>query len=123
MAQNKAQYQDKTVETTVTIASGSALSNEIDLGGTTLCGLILPSAWTTAGIGIKAASQAGGTFVPVYNDAGTFVSITAAASTCILLNAADFASVQHIKLWSQNGSSVDVNQAADRIITILTRPI
>lgn len=116
------QFMDLTVQTSATILSGAALSSEINLTGTTLCGLIIPAAWTAAFLGIKAASASGGTFVPVYNEVGTLVSITIAASTCILLNAADFASLQYIKLWSQT-AGVDVNQGANRTLTLLTRPL
>lgn len=119
----KEQFQDRPVELTTTIANGTAISSQmIDLVGVTLCGLIIPASWTAAGIGIKAASSATGTFLPVYNEIGTLVSITVNSSSCIILNAADFAGLQYIKLWSQTGGS-DVNQVGDKIITLLTRPI
>ena len=68
---------------TVTVASGAAVSGEIDLtGGWTLVGAIMPSALTSTGMGVSVSNNSGGTFVNIKDGASDY-SLTVAASKAV----------------------------------------
>lgn len=100
----------------VTIASGSTTSSAIDLYGTTLVGIFMPSSWTTANLTLKASSD-NSTFEDVYDSAGTLKTLTAAASHYIMLDPSNYAGIRHLKLVST------ATQGADRTLTLAVRPI
>ncbi len=105
----------------VTIANGTALSAEVDLGGAVLVGIQMPAAWTAANLTFQAAEKAGGTFNNVYNDAGTELTVTAAAARHILLASPyALAGMRYLKVRSGT-SGVPVNQAADRAMFLLVK--
>ena len=106
---------------TATIANGASLSDAIDLGGTSLTGLLLPATWTTADITVQ-ASVDGNAFVNVYNDLGGETLIKAAASRLVTLDPAQFMGFSHVKLRSGT-SGTPVNQASEREITLLARTL
>lgn len=98
--------------------SSNSISAEIDLGkGGKLQGIYMPAAWTTADITLQAASSSGGTFLDVYDDAGTEASISAAASRYITLYPDQFAGVRFIKIRSGT-TGTPVNQAAARSLVL-----
>lgn len=102
---------------TATILNGQTTSAEIDLYGTQLAGLFMPAAFTGTSIKISAAATSGGTFMPVQSSGADF-SLTVAASKYVPIeNLAIMAGVRFIKLIS--GST----EAADRTITLSTRPV
>lgn len=75
---------------TVTIANGASLSGEIDCAGLDVIGLVMPAAWTAADISFAVASRedlAGNaeTFLPLYDDAGTELTLEADASRFVAL--------------------------------------
>lgn len=102
--------------TTIIAASGTT-SAEIDLSGTTLCGIYIPSAFTGTSISFQAATVSGGTFVSVRDGAGNAVSKTVAPSQYIKLDPTDFVGVRYLKVVS--GST----EAAARTLTLAARPI
>lgn len=104
----------------VTILINEALSDAIDLGGVTLVGIQMPAAWTAAAITI--AHNVGGTYQPVHDAAGTEVSITTAANRYVALDPTLYASLQDIKIRS-GPVAAPVNQAAERTITLVLRPV
>lgn len=103
----------------VTIASGAAVSGEIDMHAWSGLSVTLPSAWTTAEIGLQTSVASGGTFTPVYDTDGTTLEIAspAASKTYVFPELGKYVA-RYIKLWSQNGSGVSVNQAAARTLTV-----
>lgn len=104
-----------------TILSGASQSNEIDCRGYRLARLSLPGAWTAAAITFLAAPVSGGTFLPVYDDTGTEVSIASpAASTSIGMSSLvlPLTGVQFIKIRS-GVAATPVNQAADIVLTVV----
>src|SRR5262245_57881865 len=74
-------YQPQTnYDLTATIASGGTTSGEVDLSGTMLVGVFLPSTFDGTTIKLSAASASGGTFVTVETGAGTPADVTITAS-------------------------------------------
>lgn len=71
---------------TATILINASLSDVLDVGGHKLAAIIMPAAWTTAGLSVVGCDTAGGTFLPVYDDLGTEITITAAASRIISID-------------------------------------
>jgi hypothetical protein len=103
---------------TVEIAINEALSGVIDLRGY-LGGLRLhmPGTWTSASIGIKEAPTSTGTYNPLYDENGSLIEFSAAASRVIRVEPKYLFGAQYIKLWSQNSGS-DEDQAAAREIVV-----
>lgn len=100
-----------------TIANGQTTSGEIDLAGTTLCGLHIPAAFTGTTIKISAAAETDSTFRTVMS-AGADYSITVAAGKYVPIeNLAILSGVRRIKLIS---GSVE---GAERNIILATRPV
>jgi hypothetical protein len=105
---------------TVTIANGQSVSGSIDLERETLAGVLIPAAWTAAGISFL-ASPDGVTFGPVKDENGSEISLSA-------LSAGDFVSLPPTKLFGarflqvRSGTSgTPVAQGADRVLTLITR--
>jgi hypothetical protein len=118
-----------TQRTSVVIANGASQSGEIDCSGLDILGIILPSGWTAAAVTFLAAvreDQAGNadTFVPIYDDAGTELTIASAnavAGRFIALRP-DIAPLTRgpwrIKLRS-GVAATPVNQGAARTIIVV----
>lgn len=100
-----------------TIAASGTTSAEVDLEGTTLCGLIMPATFTGTTITFQMSDDSGGTFVLMHDGAGASYSKTVATSKYIPLNPADFAGMRYIKLVS--GST----ESSQRVIKLATRPV
>lgn len=108
-----------------TISSGGTVSTTIDMSRYVLAAIVMPSAWTTAAITFLAAARKGDTFVPVYDDAGTEVTIpsTVALPDRIIVNKAvleQLAGLTYLRLRSGTNAS-PVSQAADRTIYLLVK--
>lgn len=116
---NTSEFQPKTCfDKTASIASGQTTSGEIDLGGCALVGVFMPAAFTGTTLKIQTAPASGGTFVTLQDGAGSDYSLTVAASKYVpVSNLAIVAGMRFIKFVS--GSS----EAADRTITLATRPV
>lgn len=102
---------------TAVIASGQTTSGAIDLVGTALVGLFMPSAFTGTAVTFTAAATLTGTYLAVTDSTGAAVSATVAASKYVALSPTTFAGLRYVKLVS--GSS----EGADRTITLATRPV
>ena len=114
----------RNVVLTATILSGQSLSGEIDLQGYQMLAIRIPAAWDTANItflGARATTANGGTYVPVYDDAGLEVTVTVGGADRMItldINALKLASLQYIKLRSGTSGS-PVNQTADRTLYLI----
>jgi hypothetical protein len=115
---------------TVTIASGQSLSSQADIGPYRLAAIVMPAAWDAANLTFAVAAddetqggQQATTFQPLYNDAGTETSATAAASRVIGVDnvAGALAACRYIKIRSGT-VGVPVNQTATRTLTLLLKP-
>lgn len=104
----------------VTIANGASLSGAAALNNQRLVAIIMPAAWTAAGLTFQ-ASDDGTNWFNLHDGAGTEVSLTVAASRYVRLAPLDWSRIRYLKVRSGT-SGAPVNQGADRIVTLLTRP-
>lgn len=107
-----------------TIASGQALSSEIDLEGSVISSLVLPSGWDAAALTFQASAD-GATWGNVYDDAGTEVTVasTSVVAGRVIVNKAvleQLAGLRRIRLRSGT-SAAPINQTASRTITVLLK--
>lgn len=108
-----------------TILSGAAVSDAIDLKDYVIAALMIPSAWTAAALTFTGCDTPGGAFLPLYDDAGTEVTVASAsvAADRILVNKAvleQLAAVRWLKIRS-GVLATPVNQAADRVIKVMLK--
>lgn len=107
----------------VTIATGASLSDEEDLQGKTLCGVIIPSTWgTTADVTFAASDVTGGTFYPVRTPAGEYAFASITASQYLAVDPAVFAGVRFLKVRSGT-SATPVNQTGGDVLTLVFRAL
>lgn len=112
------------LKTATILAGATGLSDVVDLGGYRLVGIEMPAAWTAANLTFQALSSQFNTYQNLYDDGGTEVTVTAAASrnigfrsdlTLLLM------SYRFIKLRSgTTGSPVD--QTATRLLGLVLIP-
>lgn len=102
----------------VAIASGQSLSAAVAIGSGVPVAIQMPAAWTAASLTFQ-ASHDGVTFGNVIN-AGSELEVTAAASQWVALDATPFAGARFCKVRSGT-SGTPVNQAGDRVLTLITR--
>lgn len=103
---------------TLTIANGAALSDELDFTEHSMLTVHMPAAWTAASIGFHVAHTTGGTFQPLYDDLGNLVQIAGPAVDRSYQAPPEVAGCRYVKLWSQNGAGVGVNQGAARTVPV-----
>jgi hypothetical protein len=106
------------------IAQGTSLSPEVDIGGWSLVGIWVPSAWVTAGITFQASidSQNWAELEDQTATAISVSSITGGANTFIAFDPTKVRGVRAIKVRSGTAAS-PVNQTASGgvTLTLLTR--
>lgn len=103
---------------TATIANGESLSGAIGLGLERVYAIQMPSAWTAGNLTFQ-ASYDNSTFADVYQDDGTELTVTAAASRFIVLDPVQFLGIRAIKVRSGTSGS-PVNQGAARSLQLVT---
>lgn len=85
----------------VAIANAAQESSAIQTNGLSLCGILMPAAFTGTALTFEACDTVGGTYLPVYAAAGASVlSYTVAASRYIVIDPRDFQGVQFLKIKS-----------------------
>lgn len=105
---------------TATIANGETTSEEVDLKGAQLSGLIVPAEFNGTTITFQAASESGGTFYTIQNgaaEAAAYTITTTASRFVPIDNLAIFAGVRHLKVvcgTAQTGATT---------IQLITRPV
>lgn len=104
------------------ITSGAAVSAEIDLGDKTLLGIAMPAAWDAAHLTFQVSVDGGVSFQEMFTSAAAAVDITVAASQYFAIDPAMWRGVNCLKLRSGT-LAVPVNQTADRLITLVTKPV
>ena len=105
---------------TVTIANGTSLSGSVGLGANTLVGIFMPAAWAAAGLSFQ-MSLDGSTFGDVHSSSAE-LTYTAAAGQYIAIDPALWRGINLVKVRS-GISGTPVNQTADSVITLVTRPV
>jgi hypothetical protein len=99
------------------IANGTALSQAIDMRGRTPYGIIMPSAWTAAGITFQVSND-GVNFADLYDETAEY-SLTVAADQAIGFPGGNlFSGFKFIKVRSGT-TGTPVNQGADRAIEVV----
>jgi len=105
--------------TTGTIALNASLSGAIAIGNTTPVALIMPAAWTAAGLTLQ-ASVDGVAYNDVYDQYGNEVTLTVSTSRHVLLDPSVLVGMTHVKLRSGT-AGVPVVQLAARVLTLISR--
>ena len=105
---------------TVTIASGTSLSPALGIGAKTLVGIFMPAGWDAANLSFQMSAD-GSTFGDVHTTAAE-LTYTAAAGQYIAVDPALWRGINNLKVRSGTSGST-VNQTADRIITLVIKPL
>lgn len=107
-----------------TIANGASLSGVVDIGeGRVLCAIDMPADWTAANLTFQASTASDGTYDNLYDQYGTEKTVTAAEDRYIPLDDPAFwLGVRYVKVRSGTAASA-VNQGAERVITLVTKPV
>lgn len=112
--------QRETSYFTVLIDAGTSESDTIQFypyaGGM----ILIPSGWTSAEIGFKAAKNTSDTFHPVYDEDGALISISGVSINSWYSLPTRVFGARYLKLWSQS-SSVSVIQLAERSINVMLK--
>lgn len=114
------EFNPLTAYPTVTIASGSAASGEIDLHGGVLYGFFLPAEFDGTSLTFTTAPTPGGTHLAVKDSSGSALSFTVAASGFYGLSGDQVAKLKgcrFLKLVSGTNQST-----TDTIVTLAVRP-
>ena len=119
---------------TATIANGAATSDAVQVLFREVVGIVIPSAWTAAGVAFTMSPDGGTTYYPVKRpEVGTTnapipvknlellaADIPTGTATFIPLPAEWFKGATHIKVLSQTTGS-GVNQGAARSVLVVMR--
>lgn len=103
-----------------TIASGASLSAGLNLNGMHGESIVMPAAWTAAGLSFSVSDTLGGTYLPLIDALGVEVTLTVAAAKSVVLPLGLLRAHNFLKLKSGT-SAAPVNQAADRAVQLLVR--
>lgn len=106
----------KQVSATVTIANGESLSDAAELLSLTLIGILIPAAWTSAGLTFQASAD-GTTYGNLVESSGEINIGTLAAGAFVSLDPAKFLAARYIKVRSGT-SGTPVNQGAARSVVL-----
>lgn len=108
---------------TATIASGTSVSNVIDLSFHVLVGFVMPSVWTTAAIDIEVSIDGVNFFSNTYDSLGTLIGVytTPVVSSGYAVDALALIPYNFVRFRSGT-TATPVNQAATRSISVITRP-
>lgn len=111
----------------VTIANNAALSTAVRMAGNVIAAIHIPAAWTAAALTFQASLDDGVTWMDVYDDGGTELSIAAGsiptASTRAIVNATILEKLAGLAMFRLRSgtSAVPVNQGAQRVITLVLK--
>lgn len=108
----------------ITIANGASLSDAVACNSRSLVGIIMPAAWTAAGLtfqagGFTAPGLSVGSFANIHNSAGE-LAYTVDASLYIAVDTLDFLGAQQVKVRSGTAGT-PVNQGAARELYLVFR--
>ena len=106
----------------VVIASGATgLSGALDLKGMTPVAIQMPAAWVAADLTFQVSLDGGVTYANLYDEAGTEIAVTVAASRVVALNTvAKYWSGGWIKFRSGT-AALAVDQTASRTLILSAR--
>jgi len=106
----------------VVIAAGATgLSGALDLKGMTPVAIQMPAAWVAANLTFQVSLDGGVTYANLYDEAGTEIAVTVAASRVVALNTvAKYWSGGWIKIRSGT-AALAVDQTASRTLILSAR--
>ena len=109
---------------TTTIPSGSSVSPAVDLQNTALVGFFAPAAWTTAALQIQASADGSTNWGPIIDQYGSAISSWTALTALYpySIDSAAMLPFRYIRFLSGTVAT-PVNQGADRVFTVLMRPL
>lgn len=110
--------------TAYTIANAASVSDVACLNGVAIIGIIMPAAWTAAALTVEVSADGTNFTGLAYNDAGGQCNsiATPAPGSAYAFSLAGLLPYRYVRLRSGT-TAAPVNQAADRIITVITRPL
>lgn len=112
-------YPKFNTETGVILIS-QATSDAIDIRTAANLAIVMPTAWTAAGLSFLGSDSIDGTFQSIYNDAGTEITATATASQNVSMNTAVMNITQFAYIKIRSGTAgTPVVQAAERSIKVV----
>jgi hypothetical protein len=119
-SENTIQVAVRNATVSWTIANTAAISNSnVDLGGRPLLALLIPAGYEGGNITFQSCDTAGGTYVDVYDSAGTLVTATVAgASRVVALTGTALQALSALQFVMIRTTS---NVAADRLIVAITK--
>jgi hypothetical protein len=106
------------------IAASGSLSAAVPMGADTLVGIWMPGTWVSASLTFQVSPDGGTTWVELYNDSGSAVTITGAANQFIaLVTNANYAwrGINMLKVRSGTSGS-PVVQTGGATVTLIGRP-
>jgi hypothetical protein len=104
--------------------SASVATGGVAMGADTLVGIWMPATWVTAALTFQVSPDGGTTWLELFNDSGTAISITAAASQYISLvinSNYTWRGINMLKVRSGT-SGAPVVQTGGATVTLLGRP-
>jgi len=99
------------------IASSGTTSAEINLQGTTLCGLFIPSTMTGTELTFQVSNAAGGTFYDMRDIYNNLITVQITDGDFVYIDPTLFAGVQFLKIVSGD------TEAAERTIGLASRAV
>jgi hypothetical protein len=103
-------------EQDVTILTGAAVSNGVDLGGGTLVGFLCPATLDNTAFDVQVSFDNGTNFY----DVDTLKSLTATVNEVTHINPADSIGMAHVRL---QGASNETTGGTDRTIKLIYVPV
>lgn len=92
---------------TALIASGDQESSGLRCAGMALCGLMIPAAFTGTALTFETCDTPNGTYLPLYDDTNTLISLTVAPSRAYSLDPKKFQGSNFLKLKSGTAEGAD----------------
>lgn len=103
-----------------TIAGGGTLSAAVQLNGLHGEAIVMPAAWTAAGLSFTAGDTELGTFQPLFDGLGVELTMSVLASQTIVLPISMIRAFNWLKMRSGT-SAVPVVQGTQRVVSLLAR--
>lgn len=110
-------------DTLLTIPNGAAVSNAFDFGGSELTRITAPAAWTAADLVLEFSGD-GTAWNSLYDFAGNAIKLTgftAGRTYDLSSSSVEVENITFFRVRSSTGGA-DVNQAADRVVTVTYEP-
>ncbi len=117
MADSKQFQSELCFDKTITIADGQTASPAIDLIGTYVVALIIPTGFEGTTLALQGSDSLDGTYYNAYNTAGTQLVPVVAASRYIPFVPSDTASIRFLKLVAGTAQTGAIT------IKLVTRPL